>query len=324
MENNNNEQKYTKHHTHIFMGICVLFCCGTFLSFLHFYQKETPPPADPVLISKENIISPPPVYQTDVFDKIAVQASAYVVYDISTNKTIASKNKDVIMPLASITKVATAFMAHHYLTQKTIVVRSFDTLPEGESGIKEGSLWEKESLIKYTLLVSSNDGARVLARGVGESLGAQTEKESLAFFLEKLNEDLKKFGYRTLYFYNETGLDESTTLNGGYGSAEEVAHFMARVYSQNPVFFDETYKKESVEQFSEIRRVAQNTNKGADKTSGLLASKTGFTDLAGGNLAVVVDLDYGHPVVIVVLGSTYEGRFSDVETLRQAAFESVQ
>ena len=51
---------------------------------------------------------------------------------------------------------------------------------------------------------------------------------------------------------------------------------------------------------------------------GLLRSKTGFTDLAGGNLAVIFDAGMNHPVAIVVLGSTQSGRFTDVKTLMAA------
>jgi D-alanyl-D-alanine carboxypeptidase len=51
---------------------------------------------------------------------------------------------------------------------------------------------------------------------------------------------------------------------------------------------------------------------------GLLLSKTGYTDLAGGNLVIVFDVGIGHPVAIVVLGSTRDARFTDVEKLMHA------
>ena len=40
--------------------------------------------------------------------------------------------------------------------------------------------------------------------------------------------------------------------------------------------------------------------------------------MAGGNLGVIVDISVGHPVVIVVLGSTREGRFKDMSILYKA------
>ena len=52
--------------------------------------------------------------------------------------------------------------------------------------------------------------------------------------------------------------------------------------------------------------------------------KTGFTDLALGNLGVVIEMGPANPVVIVVLHSTKEGRFTDVETLRRATLTSMK
>ena len=52
---------------------------------------------------------------------------------------------------------------------------------------------------------------------------------------------------------------------------------------------------------------------------GFIGAKTGYTDLAGGNLVAVFDIDIGHPLIAVVLGSTEEGRFTDIETLINAA-----
>ncbi len=49
-----------------------------------------------------------------------------------------------------------------------------------------------------------------------------------------------------------------------------------------------------------------------------MASKTGFSDLAGGNLAVVYDAGINHPIVAVILGSTYTDRFIDMVELIKA------
>ena len=59
----------------------------------------------------------------------------------------------------------------------------------------------------------------------------------------------------------------------------------------------------------------QNTNQIIDVVPNPLLSKTGFTDLAGGNLVIVFDAGINHPVAIVVLGSTKEERFTDVRAL---------
>ena len=59
----------------------------------------------------------------------------------------------------------------------------------------------------------------------------------------------------------------------------------------------------------------KNTNKLIEHLPGIIGSKTGFSDLARGNLAVVFDMGLEHPVIIVALGSSEEGRFEDIEKL---------
>jgi D-alanyl-D-alanine carboxypeptidase len=51
--------------------------------------------------------------------------------------------------------------------------------------------------------------------------------------------------------------------------------------------------------------------------------KTGFTDLAGGNLAIVFEVGPSRPVVAVILGSTQEGRFEDMRALVDHTREAI-
>ena len=59
---------------------------------------------------------------------------------------------------------------------------------------------------------------------------------------------------------------------------------------------------------------ATNTNILTKKFNNIFISKTGYTDLAGGNLAVVINIK-SSKIAIVVLSSTFKERFSDVEKL---------
>ena len=68
---------------------------------------------------------------------------------------------------------------------------------------------------------------------------------------------------------------------------------------------------------------AKNTNSIAAEIPGLLASKTGFTSTAGGNLAFIFDPELGRPIVISVLGSSEDGRFADARTLVGAVMEYI-
>jgi D-alanyl-D-alanine carboxypeptidase len=112
--------------------------------------------------------------------------------------------------------------------------------------------------------------------------------------------------------------------NGGYGSALDVAKLFAKVYVSAPAIFENTTKSISTIGSSDGNNTAKNTNEGASHIPGLVASKTGFTDLALGNLGVVVEMGPANPVVIVVLHSSKEGRFTDVEKLRKVTLQSMR
>jgi len=71
-----------------------------------------------------------------------------------------------------------------------------------------------------------------------------------------------------------------------------------------------------------IRHTATNTNKVLGNIPGLIASKTGFTDLAGGNLVVAFDAGMMRPIIVVVLGSGIDERFEDIKKLVWASLNS--
>lgn len=68
----------------------------------------------------------------------------------------------------------------------------------------------------------------------------------------------------------------------------------------------------------------ENTNKFVETFPGIVASKTGTTDLAGGNFALIFDAGPMRPIAVVVLGSTPDERFSDAEQLIFAALKTLQ
>jgi D-alanyl-D-alanine carboxypeptidase len=84
-----------------------------------------------------------------------------------------------------------------------------------------------------------------------------------------------------------------------------------------------TYDSLQFSSLDGVAYLAENTNIIAKTVPGLLASKTGYTDLAGGNLAIAFDAGLAHPVIVVVLGSSQEGRFTDVEKLIAASVTKI-
>jgi D-alanyl-D-alanine carboxypeptidase len=268
-----------------------------------------------------------PDFDIAAFENIQIQAQSYIVYDPLSRKIIASKNTNAVLPLASVTKVVTALVATKYISkdEKIQIIQS-DLFPEGDSGLTVGDVWSRDELIKFMLSVSSNDGAHALARVAGMHItgSVDDEIEARSAFVSQMNIYAAENNLSTFAFLNESGLDISTTTYGGIGSVFDTAQLFAKAYFEIPELFDTTTKSIGFVESNEGTHIARNTNSVASSIPGLTASKTGYTDAALGNLGVVVEIGLGRPVVIVVLHSGRESRFSDVETLYKATVSAMK
>lgn len=254
------------------------------------------------------------LFKKEAFSNIKIKGKAYIVYDIVDQKIIAEKNAHTALPLASITKVMTAITARtHYDGKKMITINPKSIDGRYDFGLKGGQSWKLNELLKYTLTISSNDGAQAIA----DELGGRNA------FIAQMNTDAAALGL-VLHFTHPAGLDENGKY-GGKGSALEVAKLVQIARRQFPELFDVTTKRRTNVSASTGKIYGvPNTNQQVSNLSGIEFSKTGFTDDAGGNLVVIVDIVVGHPVAIVVLGSTHEERFTDVEMLYSALQKSVK
>lgn len=248
-------------------------------------------------------------------EKIDVEAHSFVVYDIATKEFIFGKNETEVLPLASITKTMTALTACEYRDKiNEISISESDLETEGSSVLIPDSSWKLIPLLQYMMTVSSNDAAVAIARNVGKEINIEHPYDA---FIEKMNSNAKLFGMHTAVFSNPSGLDIDTKTAGAYASARDVARLFAETRRCREAFETTTTNSAHISEGKRVYTV-ENTNYFADKTPGLVASKTGFTDLAGGNLAVRVDRGLGQDIIVVVLGSTREARFKDTSKILEA------
>jgi len=267
------------------------------------------------------------VYRPNVFKDISLEARAVFVWDVNKKEALYAINEDAQLPLASLTKLMTAITAADILPESSIVSIDRDAITkDGDSGLLENERWGFEDLIKFTLMVSSNDGASAIA-GVAGLLrsdfpvkGLESEKA----FVHEMNEKVKEIGLTQTYFINPTGLDTNEIIGGAYGSARDIAKLLEYAVINNSEIIEVTRHAElNFSSLSNITHTAENTNSSINSIPGLIASKTGFTDLAGGNLVIAFDTGINRPIIIAVLGSTQEGRFRDIEKLVAASLKSV-
>lgn len=246
------------------------------------------------------------------FENLNLEAKAVFVFDASKNAPLFELNAEIQLPLASLAKIMTAIIAEENLPSNLLIeIPEEAILMEGDNGFIAGQRWSISDLKDAMLLVSSNDAAFAIAYELNNKLGGD--------FVSLMNKKTKEIGLKQTYFLNPTGLDFSKNAAGAYGSAKDTAKMLLYAVKNHYSLMEITRLKNAV-----IGRMEfENTDKIINDLPGFMAGKTGFGDLAGGNLAVVVDKGYGHPIVIVVLGSTLEGRFNDVKTLYKAAISDI-
>jgi len=274
-----------------------------FLLLLGFIVKEYVPQI------KDGIKTYTAKKELRYFDNIKIEAKAVSVYDGSTREEIFGKNATLPLPLASITKVMTALCALDDLEGDGYLVIPPSVLGEnGDIELKAGSQWKVTDLVSYMLVRSSNDGAMALQSALGG-------EESMITCMNKKAEELSLFDTN---FTNATGLDIEGQP-GAYGSARDAARLLFIAASSYPEVFGNTrYGSYTMLVDGKTKEIA-NTNKAQGSIVGIQAGKTGLTDLAGGNLVFEINAGLGHPVVIAILGSSEDGRFTDALRLSEAA-----
>jgi D-alanyl-D-alanine carboxypeptidase len=252
------------------------------------------------------------VSRPDPFRDIELVAKSVYVFDESDNKVLYEKDAFVSMPVASITKLVSVKCALDTLGIDTYidVPRSIfrDSLPT--EGYMTDTLTVKNLAI-MTLIESSNTGAEILA----EKIGMQQ-------IVGCMNREMQESDLLESKFYNVTGLDINFDIGGGYSSAENVVRILQSVVRAYPGIYTKTANSDYdiTTKNGTIHRVI-NTNAVSNELVGLLASKTGFTNLAGGNLTFVLNTNNNHNVYVSLLGGTQESRFNDALIINKKILE---
>lgn len=261
-----------------------------------------------------------PVENTEVatapqkIEAIKINATSAYVWDVVGQRVLFEKNPDKELPLASITKLMTALVAYELVPDNTLVTISSAAAAQQSGGsLEAGEVYKVKELADFALISSYNSAAYTLAASVGELLG---EEDAVTQFIAAMNIRAEELNLTSLKYTNPTGLDVSATVAGATGNARDTTFLMEYILLNNPEILTPT-----VTEYTRLYNQngdyhdAHNTNNILADIPNLLGSKTGYTDLAGGNLTIAFDAGYNRPVIVTVLGSTRNERFSDVKKL---------
>lgn len=148
-------------------------------------------------------------YQDD-----AISAEAAVIYNISDQQPIFSKNAFERLHPASITKVMTALIALRYGNLQDSVTVTYDMIEslEGTSStvadLQDGETYTIEQLLYGLMLPSGNDAALVIANHIGQG--------SVDAFVEMMNQEAQRIGATGTHFTNPHGLTDEEHYTTAY------------------------------------------------------------------------------------------------------------
>lgn len=248
-------------------------------------------------------------FSSNVFEKNTSDfiARAVFVYDYTNKNVLYKKNENEALPLASLAKLMTIRTAiKEGMSNDVIELSDNDLSAYGDTGFKNGDSIRVDKLFSAGIIASSNDAMEAIANHYKMGRGA---------FIDKMNDESRNLGLQSFSYLGPTGLDEEKYATA-FGSAKDITNFFATNYFEHPhIFSSGSIRKEVISTETGREVDLQNTNTAIDDLQILIASKTGYTNFAGGNLSILWIAENGSLIGSTVLGSGQNERFSEMKKL---------
>ena len=203
-----------------------------------------------------------------------VAAKSYLLFDMTSNQTLAQREADAPSDPASLTKLMTAYVVFAALRDKKLALEQ--TIPVSKRAWSErmggGSLLfidttmtpKVDELLRGMIAQSGNDASVALA----EAVGGTVEE-----FVAMMNRQAQAFGLKNTAFKNVTGLTEA----GHQSTARDLVTIATRIIRDFPEYFPYYSIKEY--KYNNISQPNRNLLLRRDPT--VDGMKTGYTEAAG-------------------------------------------
>lgn len=191
-----------------------------------------------------------------------ISAEAFIVGDINTGQIIASKNRDEVRPIASLTKLMTALVADETLgiKEETVVSRSAVNTYGRAGSLSVGDQFTIEELFYPLLLESSNDAAEAIA-----------EHENRYTFLLDMNAKAAELGMTNTSYDDASGLSAKNV-----SSVEDLFTLVQYIEKYRSYILDITAEKRM-----SARGQTWYTSMRLSSYRDYVGGKNGYTDEAG-------------------------------------------
>ena len=231
-----------------------------------------------------------------------LDARAWALIDADDGEVLAAHAAARSYPVASTTKLMTAYVARRALPLgKEVVAPDYVPSSGAESllGLVAGERITVRDLLYGLILASGNDAAVALADGVAGSVPA---------FVERMNRSAERLGLEGTHYANPIGLDDP----GNYSSAADLVELAGDLREDKTMreIFDSP--DAVLESGAETRSIVNRNNlvRTVEWVNGV---KTGYT-LGAGNVLVASGKQGGVDLISAVLGAPSEAA-RDAESL---------
>lgn len=237
----------------------------------------------------------------------SVNARSALAMDAQTGEVLFSKNSNMSVPIASITKLMTAVVTAdaRLNMSEEITLDSIDFAGAGgknsSSTLRVGDTMNRAELLLFALMKSENPAAAALAR---------TYPGGRSAFVAAMNAKAKQLGMNSTRYAESTGLDPhnvSSARDLGILVSTASQYGLIRQFSTTPTY-----------DFNLGYRVLKSNNTNALVRNGgwnINLSKTGFINEAGRCVVMHTTVN-SRPAVVVLLGaSSSQARTNDATNL---------
>lgn len=226
-------------------------------------------------------------------------AGSYIIADAQTGHILAAKDRDAKLPVASLTKIATALVVLDWAKLKQAdlsaeVEITAAALAAGGSnpvGLQAGDRMSLRDLLYCSLLASDNIAATALAGHVGAALPNAQGLDPAGNFVAHMNALARSLGMKRTLFLNPVGLDNAERGATPYSTAADMARLTRYAYDVPgfPFYVAQASRQVHVNRGgADMPFEIKNTNEllGRDGIDGV---KTGTTRRAGECLVLSAD-----------------------------------
>jgi len=243
---------------------------------------------------------------------VKLSASSALSMDWETGSVLWQKEADQKQSIASLTKLMTALVWLDFNPgwDKVVTIRESDYREGGRFYLFKGEQLTTQDLFRSTLIVSDNNAAVALARSTDLFLED---------FVLKMNEKARQLDMMSTVFIEPTGLHA-----GNVSTINDVAKLVQAAFVDPDIRAvvgtqEAGYNIINTGRFNRL----VSTNQLFGSFINVLAGKTGYSDEAGGCLAVLGEGEQGQKVLAIVLGSDdHYSRFNDVKALLQWTYNN--